>query len=471
MTNVNDLFLEAIDNWRNAKGIGTALIPSPLNDKLIVLGILQRIYIKTPKCKTYIIVNTFSERADIFDFLTKQKDDEENNKEFKDLIDNGHIKVLTYNFVKQMSINFSPTLCILYHPENICEEIIQFANNCRFKLVVLNHILEDVQDMVKIYKFAPILDSFKQAQIEQLRLSTPVEEYQVGINIPANSSDATTLNAYNEYITTSVTIFGSFDIIQQANRGNQQLNISANQICYNIATENGWNEHLDMNVEFNVEIDKLYNPLNLRERAAKTFEIIRLRSQFLSDYINKLEEILKIVKQYEDKKILIINKRAEFATVVSNYINTYSEENICLPYHDKLDNIPAVDELGQPIVYKSGIKKGELKMMAAQAQRTYAVQQFNKGNIRVLSTNNAPDKTLSIDVDVIIITSPMCEDIKNYIYRLSNVNFRSGKILLYNIYCRNTIEQKQLEEKTLASAHSVKNNYNDETYSDFIVID
>lgn len=471
MTNVEDLFLEAIDNWRNAKGIGTALIPSPLNDKIMLLGVLQRIYIKNPRCKTYIIVNTFSERADIFDFLTKQKDDEENNKEFKELIDNGCIKVLTYSFVKQMSINFNPMLCVLYHPEDICEEIIKFASSCRFQLILLNHILKDAKEMVEIYKLAPILDNFKQAQIEQLRLSTPVEEYQVGITIPADSSDANTLNDYNEYITTSVTIFGSFDIIQQANRGNQTLNISANQICYNIATENGWNEHLDMSVEFNVEIDKLYNPLNLRERAAKTFEIIRLRSQFLSDYTAKHDEILKIVKQHEDKKILIINKRAEFASVVSDFINTFSEENICLPYHDKLDNVPAVDEFGDPVFYKGGAKKGERKMMGAQAQRTYAVQQFNKGNIRVLSTNNAPDKSLNIDVDVIIITSPTCEDIKSYIYRLSNVNFRLGKILLYNIYCRNTIEQKQLEEKTLAPAHSVKNNYNDETYSDFVVID
>ena len=131
-------------------------------------------------------------------------------------------------------------------------------------------------------------------EIEQVRLSTPVEEYQIGINIDEDREEYKLLKYYNEYITTTISIFGSFNIIQQANLGNSQLNISATQICYQIAQENGWNEHLDMSIEFNVEIDKLYNPNNLRERASKTYEIIRNRSQLLSDFELKLDSIFEI---------------------------------------------------------------------------------------------------------------------------------------------------------------------------------
>lgn len=471
MEYAGELFVNAIEHWRDAKGIGTTLIPHPLNDKIMVLGVLQRIYARSPTIKTVIITTTFTERGNMLEFITHQENEEENNQEFKKLINEGTIKVYTYDFVKNINNNVYPGLCILYRPEEICDKIANYVNLCKFKLIVLNHLLSDANNMTTIYKIAPILDDFKQNEIEQVRLSTPVEEYQIGIDIDENREEYKLLKYYNEYITTTISIFGSFDIIQQANLGNSQLNISAAQICYQIAQENGWNEHLDMSIEFNVEIDKLYNPNNLRERASKTYEIIRNRSQLLSDFELKLDSIFEIVRLNSDKKILIINKRGEFANKVTEHINTWSENNICMNYHDKVENIPAIDSNFNPIFYKSGSKKGERKMMAAQAQKTLAEKLFNENKINVISTNNSPDKDLCIDVDIIIISSPLCEDINSYLYRLSNINFRSNKIELYSIYCKNTIEQKQLENKTLANNHNVKFSNDDNNFSDFIVVD
>lgn len=471
MEKAGELFINAIEHWRDAKGIGTALIPSCLNDKTIVLGVLQRIYARSPTCKTVIITTTFSERNDISEFITQQPNDEENNQEFKNLLSNGYIKIYTFDFIKRINTHNYPLLCILYRPESICKEVSQYVLFSKFRLIVLNHLLPNAEDMTEIYKLAPILDDFKQNEIEQIRLSTPVEETQISIDIQVDSEEYKLLNYYNEYITTSVSIFGSLEIMQQANVGNQTLNISSMQICAKIAQENGWNEHLDMNIEFNVEIDKLYNPINLKERASKTYEIIRNRSQLLSDYKLKLDKIFEIVKTNPQKKILIINKRADFASEITNYINTLSENNICMNYHDKVENIPAIDSNFNPLFYKSGKRKGERKLMGAKAQKTLAITLFNENKINVLSTNNAPDKNLDIDVDIVIITSPMCEDISSYIYRLSKINFRQMKIELYTIYCRNTIEQRMLENKSVANNHSVKNSNNDESFYDFVVVD
>ena len=145
--------------------------------------------------------------------------------------------------------------------------------------------------------------------------------------------------------------------MQQANTGNLQLNISSMQICNQIAQENGWSEQLDMNVEFNLKIDELYNPIALKERASKTYEVIRNRGQLLSDYKGKLDVILDIVNNNRDKKILIINKRADFASAVTDYLNTLSETDICMNYHDKVDSVPAIDSNGNPVFYKSGGRK------------------------------------------------------------------------------------------------------------------
>ena len=471
MTNPGEIFENAINHWRDEKGIGTAIIPTPLNDKLMVLGVLQRIYARSPTINSVIITNSFSERQNIIEFLTQQENTEENNKEFKNLITSGKIKVFTDKFIKSCRIQTYPFLCVWYRPDGACKEILDYVSKCKFKLVVLNKFLSNYDDVAKLYQVAPLLKDFKQAEVEAIRLSTPVEETQIGVNIPADSKVYELLKYYDEYVSTSLNIFGSFDIMQQANTGNQQLNISSTQICYQIAQENGWNEHLDMNIEFNLEIDRLYNPNNLKERVSKTYEIIRERSKLLSDFDGKLDVILDIVRENKDKKILIINKRGDFASKVTDFLNNLSDTIICGNYHDKVNNIPAVTFTGQPVYYKSGARKGERKMMGAKAQKTLNVERFNNDLIHVLSTNNSPDKDLAIDVDVVIITSPMCEDIKSYMYRLSKIYFRSKLIKLYSLYCLNTKEQQMIEKKTISDNHNVKNSNANENYSDFIVDD
>ena len=427
MTNPGEIFENAINHWRDEKGVGTAIIPAPLNDKLMVLGVLQRIYARSPTVNSVIITNSFSERQSFTEFLTQQENAEENNEEFKNLISSGKIKVFTDKFIKSYKVQTYPFLCVWYRPDGACEEVLDYVSKCKFKLVVLNKFLSNYDDVLKLYQVAPLLKDFQQAEVEAIRLSTPVEETQIGVDIPVDSKVYELLKYYDEYVATSLSIFGSFDIMQQANTGNQQLNISSTQICYQISQENGRNEHLDV--------------------------------------------ILDIVRENKDKKILIINKRGDFANKVTDFLNDLSDTIICGNYHDKVDNIPAVTLTGQPVYYKSGARKGERKMMGAKAQKTLNVERFNNDVIHVLSTNNSPDKDLAIDVDVVIITSPMCEDIKSYMYRLSKIYFRSKLIKLYSLYCSNTSEQRLIEKKELSDNHNVKNSNADENYSAFIVDD
>lgn len=475
MKTAGELFEDAILHWRDNNGIGTAIIPKPLNDKIMILGILQRIYNSNPFASVLIITQTFSERIEIIEFLTQQPNSEENNKQFKDLIEQKCLKIFSNNLIKNYKTNIIPLVSIVYHCDDIFDELFAVLSKTKFKLVILDKIMQKSEDMNKLYSICPLLNDFKQNEIDEIRTTTPVEDMWIGITIPEDSETYKLLNYYNEYITTSLNIFGSFDIMQQANIGNTQLNISANQICANIAQENGWNEHLDMSVEINVQLDELYNPASIKERASQTYEIIRNRAQLLSDYEGKLVEILKIVKEHKDEKILIINKRGEFANKVTDYINEYSDTIICGNYHDKVEPIPTVDKYGNPVLYKSGPNKGKLRYMAAKAQKTYNEQLFNIGKLNVLSTTSAPDKTLSINVDIIIITSPQCESIKNYMYRLSNVYYNNNELKLYNIYIKNSLEETKLQNKELAKTHQIvnkcENNVISENNSDFVIVD
>lgn len=473
MTTAGELFENAISHWRDNKGKGTAIIPYPFNDKIMVLGVLQRIYARSPTAETIVVTNTFNERRNLIDFLTQQEE-EENNQEFKNLINSKTLKIFTIDLVKSSKYRVKPFVTIMYHIDELCENMIRLLIESKFKLVVLNKLMASQEDMNKLYSIIPLLDDFKQNELDELRISTPVEDSWIGIDIPEDSETKKHLDLYNEYITTSLSIFGSFEVIEQANIGNSKLNMSAMDICAKIAQENGWNEHLDMSTEYNVQIDMLYNPASIKDRAKLTYDMIRNRAILLSDYEGKLDEILHIVEENKGKKILIINKRGEFANKVTDYLNNMSETIICGNYHDKVEPIPAVYD-GKPLFYKSGEKKGQRKYMAAQAQKTYNQELFNTNKLNVLSTTAAPDKNLNIGVDIIIITSPQCEDIKSYMYRLSNVYYPNKCISLYNLYVKNSLEQTKLENKPLANNHTIynkiENNVINKNNFDFVLVD
>ena len=113
--------------------------------------------------------------------------------------------------------------------------------------------------------------------------------------------------------------------------------------------------------------------------------------------------------------------------------------------------------------------------MGWKAQMTLNQDKYNDNQIQCLSLANSPDKSLCVYVDVVIITSPLCEDIEAYLYRLSNVRFNPEKIKLFSIFCKNTIEQQKLFNKSVQQSHIIvnKNEFTDnvENKFDFLIVD
>lgn len=472
MISAGEMFEQAILHWRDAKGVGTAFIPKPLNDKVMVLGVLQRIYSRSPTTIVNLIVDSFTDRMSMIEFLTSDVE-EENNKEFKELINSKKLKIYSEDFVDKMKNIDNFHNVIVYNVSEYDARLLRLIQSAKFKLIVFNK-LPNPKDLAFIYSIAPLLDDFKQRQVEELRTSTPVEESRIGVELPPNSKEYQLLEYYNNYISTSLNIFGSFDVMTQCRTGNQKLNISAAQICAQIAQENGWNENLDMSNEINIRLDELYNPGNLRDRAKDTYEMIRKRNNLLSDCEDKLEAIWEIVKVC-DGPTLIINKRGEFANKVTDYINSKFETDICGNYHDKVEPVPATDYKGRPIIYKSGQKKGQPRMLAAQAQKSMNMSKFNEGVLSILSTSNAPDKELCGDVVNVIITSPQCETIESYLYRFGNLTYPEGKLNLFSLYVKNSVELSRLQNKPISDTHTIvkdcEQNVVSENNYDFIVVD
>lgn len=474
MITIDEIFQNAVESWRVNNGVGTMLCPAPLNNKVPVLLILQRMYNRSPTCSTVIVTSNFNERINLIEFLTHQEN-EENNEEFKSLLDKKFIRVITREFIRSGKWNSHAFVGILFNVEDFSLDLRLWLDRCKFKLIVLDKILDNQEDRHYLSKICPLLDEFKQAEIDELRTTRPVEEMWVSVSIPDDTENAKLLEYYNKEITTTLNIFDNFDNIKRARIGDAALNMSAAEFCSRIAFENGWNEHLDMSMEYNQMLDDVYNPNKLNERANSCYEMMRLRSQILTDFDGKLDKIYEICKEHEHEKILIISKRGEFAAKITAYLNNMFDNVVCGDYHNKVENVILRNPDGSPVLVKSGVNKGKPREIGYQAQMTLNQRKFNDGEINILSTSNSPNKDLNIDVGIIIITSPLCEDLKSYLYRLTKVNYIGDVIKLYTIYCKSTMEHKQLLNKEVSSNHVIVNKDENmdisENNSDFVIVD
>ena len=457
-----ELHEKSVYQWRINKGIGTFIIPAPLDVLKPLLMILPAMYNKSPTMETNIVVADFVDKDKIKDYLLHKSEPIHSNV-YKELITKDLIKIMTVSEATDRFTYLNPNLVVIYNPKECLYCYVGLLDKAKFKLVLSSNLftgkLEQLNNLV------PRVGSYTQASVDEIRSSRPVKEVLVPLVIDENSSLKKKLDYYNKEISTAIAIFGDFDTINMARLGNNNTNSSSMAVCYNIARQNGWNENLDMTIQFNIEIDELYSPNALKERASGIYEIIRSRSLALASSDEKLSYILKIVEDNVDKNILIINKHGDFANEVTKYINDNTHYNSCYNYHDKVENVPAIDDNGNEVLIKSGINKGKPKMLGVKSQKNLAQKLMNKGAIHVLSTNAAPDKDLAVNIDVIVITSPLCDTIETYLYRLSKVEF-AKEVQLYTLYYKGSLEEKKLDERIVPPTHTILNKVEIEVKSD-----
>lgn len=470
---LSQIYEDSINKWKANKGVGCIHLIPPLEPIVVVAGVLQRIYLHKPDAKVIIITDTFKQRNEIVYAIT-HGDNEDNNLEFRKLIDSKHLRLFTKEYVTKW--NYQDTtfrLCITFGINKWSFEVEKLFNISKFKLMVLTELVDDISVRKTLYEHCPILTNYTENQLISINVNSPVEEIQYSVAL--NKEDSEAHDKYTQYITQSLNIFGSFDIMDKARNGDPSLNVSATVIREQIANENGWNRTLDMNIPFNKQIDAMFNPDAILERSMQVYDFIRKKNVLLSSNKAKLETILNICLENKGKRILIISKKSEFASEIAEYLNQriinsgkvdiegqiFDTDNTalrahpaCCAYHNNLDKVPAFDIKGQPVFVKS---TGERKMIGAQAQRTLYQRLFNEGYVNILSANNAIDKGLSCVVDVVIITSPYCDSIREIKYRCAGIQFASLPNKVYMVFVKNSTEENLLKKRQLTEGYSIVN--------------
>lgn len=432
MTNEQKLIAQFVEGFRVNKGKASCYAFHPLKPEGIVTMFVYLHRQKRTDTSIFIVTRDYNERIRIKEALEKCE-----------LIDK--VTILTKTYIRK-DYNYNYTFTIVIGCNDDYGLLMHLSNQSKFTFNILTEYNKSGIFNDWISKNLPVIKTnINTNDIIKDRYKLPVEERHISVLL--SDEDNELCNKYDEYIKSSMSIFGSFDNADKCRTGDIQLNISAGQFRYNLAIENGWSETLDTTIEFNKRIDDVYNPNSLFERASTLYNIIRERSNLITDNNAKLAIIVDIIKQNPNKKILIVSKRGEYANTVANYINE-NTEFVCGEYHDCIPEQYLKDENGEYIVYKSGENKGKRKVFKSRALSTMALNAFNSTDnsqsINLLSIKNSSDTELKTAIDIVIFTSSICLTSVEFIQRYNNIEFINNPIPVYVIYCDNTIENKTL---------------------------
>lgn len=484
---LNDIYSEAADKWSANKGKGIVCLCEPLSTIKFLVMIIDKMIAKNNLLTTWIIVSDMNERLD----LVYSLENESINQELiKDAINSARITIFTRKYAEdyKYSDTFKRDIIIVLNTKifnkinSICKD-----DRFKFKLAIMDDTPAEPSLALEVHNFANVVYRINTNQLQHIAIVSPVKEYQIPCYL--TDDDRTKYEQYTKFINDSVTIFGNFDAIEECKYGNAKANISAEEIRRTIAISNGWSPKMDMNDPMAKAVDEMYNPNALYERATKVYEIIRLRTNLVANNVTKLKEIYSIVHENKGKKILIVSKSSSFAEEIKNYINDnieYFGKSVpingelfstklkflkypyCAGFHTEMPPVPKIDKDGKPKLYASGEKKGQPIYMAEKAQKSENLRLFNDGYINVLSANNSIDKSLYGEIDILIITSPLCSSVRDIKYRVPNLVFSSIPNEVYKVYCANTTEQNKLEKEVKGSNDEVVENCgNDIRIGDF----
>lgn len=438
MTNEQKYIMQLIEGFVKHHGKASCFALTPLKFENIVISFINLHRQKRTDTTILIVVRDYNERIKIKELLEKYN-----------LIDK--VTILTRTYMK-IEYNYNYTFTFIVGNTEV-DFINHLKMQSKFTFAIFTEAIKDVKTYNTFNNILPIITSnITFGDLSKDRLKYPVEEMHIPVQISDEEEEQ--YKKYNDYVSSSMRIFGDFDNADKCRIGDSVLNISAGEFRYNLARENGWSETLDTTVEFNKEIDEIYNPNALYERSKILYNIIRERINLVTDNNSKLPIILDIINKHPDKKILIVSKRGEFANTIANYINDNSEY-LCGEYHDCIPEQYLKDENGKDIVYKSGENKGKKKLFKARALSTMCLDRFNSRDkslsINLLSIKNSSDSKLKTAIDVVIFTSSLCSSPNDFITRFDSIEFNSNILTTYVLYCDNTIEVNKLSERILTN--------------------
>ena len=445
MNNYIDKVIEEVKNGFNKnRGKGSIYLVPPIDIYKVSSNIIASIIEKTPTAKIFVITDTFNNRQKILELL-KQTDLNINKVTIlsKAFVDLKYISNYKYFFGMTIGINTIEDI----------DYILELSKISKFTLSILTENTMNRYFITRVRQVLPdIITNISAVEARKAIVSSPVEERRCPVYM---TEDDTKLYAkYSNFIKDSMSIFGDIDTVNKCRLGDTINHLSAMDVRLQLAQANGWSYDLDTTIDFMKQIDDVYNPIAIAERADLIYNIIRQRKTLVLDNKSKIDKILEILDEVD--KCIIISKNGDFARLITEKINEKYGDYTCVDYHDAIPDSYIKDENGEYVKWKSGKCKGEPRLFRSQALSTIYLQYFNSGISKVLSIKNSSNTDLKTACNTIILTSPLLDNIIDIRNRFINVNFGENTIV-YKLYCKETIEENEILNEKQNHLIRVKN--------------
>ena len=442
MSKYDDKVIEQVkEGFQRNKGKGSIFLYEPINIYVLIFNFIVSIKNKTPDGSILVITNTFEQRQKViscFDVL------EENNKNYY----LNKLTILSKGFVNTRYYRPGQFHLAITADLNDIEDlnkITDIANASKFTLSIITENKMNREFTTKLREILPdIVTNISAIEARKEIVSSPVEEIRCKVYLTDKSFNK--YQEYDKYIRDSMAIFGDLDTVNKCRIGDIANKLSAGDVRLKLAQQNGWSYDIDTTIEFMKQIDDIYNPNAIAERADTVYNIIRERRNLVINAEEKINKILEIVEKEvigNKNNLIIISKSGEFAHTITEKINEHYEDGFCVDYHDCIPDAYVNDENGEPIVYKSGKKKGQRKIFKSQSLSSLYEQYFNSGYSKILSIKNSSSIDLKTATNTVILTSSLTGNMIDVRNRFINVNFGTNT-KVYRIYCANTIEETEL---------------------------
>ena len=471
------VYNKSIDKWGRAGGIGTISYDRSLDLFEPIKFILNRFFSHDPNNKAIVVVSSPVRIDEWTTHIVKDFD-------HVDKIGSDKLRIITADNIILHNLKYDCDLLII-------DQVEKFASGKRldilkriyinFKYIIgVTNSPDPDNDGFGLYEYCPVIDRVTKVDV----VTHGIVGDTLEIDIPVSMSEADTklYEEMNEYIKDTIDLFGSFEMVMNCYHGDAKAGISADYYRQELAASKGWHKDIDTSSQYYANIDRYYNPNSIYERAQAFSEVITRRIKLLSDNSAKVQAVVDIVAKHKDKKILIISKRSAFARVLNNAINerikgvelkkdipqatlfkpvdkldgyTIQSSVMCVEYHPDVESRPLVDiETNDWVRYKSGINQGKVKQFGAASLNKIANKRFQEGYHNVMSASNAIPKDADLLIDFIIITSPECETLNHFQYRVHRLDFKDT-VKIVNIYLDNTKEVTKLKERHSLTKNTV----------------
>lgn len=453
--NYNEKLIEEIKNgFQKNKGKGSIFLCEPINIYLVIFSFIISIKNKNANSNILVLTNTSEQREKVFDCINTLNEDNRNYY-------NNGLCILSKKYIKPENLchyNYRLIITVGINDINDINYILNAEKASKFTLSIITENLMNNEFTTKVREVLPDIVTTAANPIEARNsiISSPVEEIRCKIYLTDNELKKYT--EYNNYIKDSMSIFGDLDTVNKCRIGDIEHRKSAMDVRLELAKANGWSYDIDCTIDFMKNIDAVYNPNAIAERADNVYNIIRERRNLILNAENKIEKILDIVEKEinNNNKVIVISKSGEFAHKITESINTKFGNDTCVDYHDCIPDSYVKDKDGKVITYKTGAKKGQPKVFKSKSLSNLYLNYFNLGYSKVLSIKNSSSNDLKTAANTIILTSSLIENIVEIRKRFVNIDF-SVNTKVYRLYCDNTIEEMELINEKPNNFIKIKN--------------